>query len=94
MKILSLICAVLLFLALAHFPIGYYTFLRIVITMGAVLITIKEFENGISIWVIVFGLIAIIFNPIIPVYFHNKAIWMIIDLITGLLFFIKSFVKN
>jgi len=91
MKILSIICAVFLFIALANLPIGYFTILRIVVTIGATVVVIKELEKGIDIWVIVFGLIAIIFNPIIPIYLHNKAIWMPIDLICGVIFIIKYF---
>jgi len=94
MKALSLICAGLLFFALINLPIGYYTILRIVVTIGAAAIVIKEFENGINIWVIVFGLIVIVFNPIIPIYLHNKAIWNPIDFVSGTLFIIKLFINN
>jgi len=93
MKTISLICAVLLFLALIKLPIGYYTILRIVVTIGAAAIVAKEFKHGINIWVIVFGFIAVIFNPILPVYLHDKAIWMPIDLICGIIFFVKSFIN-
>lgn len=94
MKALSLICAGLLFLAIVNLPIGYYTLLRIVVTIGATAIVIKEFEDGLNIWVIVFGLIAILFNPILPIYFHNKAIWTPIDLVSGILFIVKLFMNN
>jgi len=36
MKVLLFICAALLFLGMAELPIGYYTLLRIVVTIGAV----------------------------------------------------------
>lgn len=94
MKTLSLICAGLLFLALVNLPIGYYTMLRIVVTIGAAAIVIKEFEDGLNIWVIVFGMIAILFNPILPIYFHNKTIWTPIDLVSGILFTVKLFINN
>jgi len=90
MRGLLLICAGLLFLALFDLPIGYYTFLRIVVTIGAVVVIVKEFENGLGFWVISFGLIAILFNPIIPVYLHDKEIWAPIDIIAGILFLIKG----
>jgi len=63
MRYFFIICAVLLLLGVANVPIGYYTFLRIVVTIGAVLAVIFEYRNGINIWVIAFGLIAILFNP-------------------------------
>lgn len=94
MKALSLICAGLLFLALVNLPIGYYTMLRIVVTIGAAAILIKEFEMGVNTWVIIFGLIVILFNPILPIYLHNKAIWMPIDLVSGILFLVKLFTNK
>jgi hypothetical protein len=94
MKTLLLICTGLLLLALTDLPIGYYTILRIVVTIGAVVVVITEFENGINFWVIAFGLITILFNPLIPVYLGNKSTWTPIDLITALLFGIKSFTNQ
>jgi hypothetical protein len=91
MKGLLLICAALLIIGMADLPIGYYTLLRIVVTIGAVAVVVTEFENGINFWVITFGLIAILFNPLIPVYLNDKSAWMPIDIIGGIIFVIKSF---
>jgi hypothetical protein len=94
MRPLLLICSGLLLLALADLPIGYYTFLRIVVTIGAIAVVISEFENGINFWVVVFGLIAILFNPLIPVYLNDKDIWTPIDIIVAIIFGIKSFITK
>jgi hypothetical protein len=91
MRILLIVCTGLLLLALSDLPIGYFTFLRIVVTIGAFIVVMTEYENGINFWVISFGLIAIFFNPLIPVYFGNKSAWMPIDLFAAVLFGIKSF---
>lgn len=91
MKYLLLICAGLLFISLAELPIGYYTLLRIVITIGSVAVVVNEFENGFNFWVIAFGITAIIFNPIIPVYLNDKDAWMPIDILVAILFLIKAF---
>jgi hypothetical protein len=91
MRILLLICTGLLLLALTDLPIGYFTFLRIVVTIGAFIVVITEYDNGINFWVIAFGLIAILFNPLLPVYFGNKSAWIPIDLIAAMLFGIKYF---
>ncbi|MDD3893259.1 MAG: hypothetical protein PHE03_13255 [Bacteroidales bacterium] len=90
MKLLGLICAAFLLLALIDLPIGYYTFLRIIVTIGAIAIIVKEFENGFNFWVVAFGIIAILFNPLIPVYLNYKDAWMPIDVIAAVLFIIKS----
>ena len=94
MKHLLLICAGLLFLGLVDLPIGYYTLLRIIVTIGAVATVVSEFENGINFWVIIFGIIAILFNPLIPIYLNDKSAWMPIDIIASILFIIKSFTLN
>lgn len=91
MKGLLLICAGLLFLGMADLPIGYYTLLRIAVTIGAGSFVITEFENGLNFWTISFGIIAVLLNPLIPVYLNDKSAWMVIDLICGVLFVIKSF---
>lgn len=78
-------------MALADLPIGYYTLLRIVVTIGAVAAVVAEFESGMNFWVVAFGLVAIIFNPLIPIYLGDKDAWMPIDIITAILFGIKSF---
>ena len=90
MKKLCLICAGFLFLGIAELPIGFYTLLRIVVTIGAVAVVVMEYEEGFKFWVISFGLITIIFNPIIPIYLHDKSAWMSIDIICGILFTIKA----
>tara|TARA_B100000795_G_C22648230_1_gene379232 strand:- start:273 stop:572 length:300 start_codon:yes stop_codon:yes gene_type:complete len=94
MKNILLIIAGLLFLAIIDLPIGYYTFLRILVTIGAVGIIIKEIENGITFWIIIFGIITILFNPLIPIYLNDKSAWIPIDIITAVLFLIKSFTLN
>ena len=91
MKSLLLICAGLLFIGLIDLPIGYYTLLRIVVTIGSVAVVVSEFENALNFWVITFGLIAIVFNPLIPIYLNDKSAWMPIDIIGGIIFVIKSF---
>ena len=94
MKKLLLFSAALLFLALLDLPIGFYTLIRIVVTIGASAVVFTEFEKGINFWIISFGLTAILFNPIIPVYLHDKDSWAVIDIITGILFAIKAFNLN
>jgi len=91
MKTLLLICCGLLFIGLMDLSIGYYIFLRIAVTIGSVALVVTELENGLNFWVITFGIIAIIFNPFIPVYLNDKSFWVPIDIFGGILFLVKSF---
>ena len=91
MKVFLLICSALLLIGLADLPIGYYTLLRIVVTIGAIAIVVGELKNGFNFWVIAFGLAAILFNPLIPVYLNDKEAWIPIDIIAAILFIIRTF---
>lgn len=92
MRGLLLFCASLLFLSTMNLPIGYYTLLRIVIFIGAVIVIATEYNDGLSPWLIAFGLAGIIFNPIFPIYFNDKGVWIPIDIAFGILFTLKSIV--
>ncbi len=87
-----LIASVLLFLAVANLPYGYYRFLRIVITLIAGVNAYNSYKKEKHILFIVFLGIAILFNPIIPIYL-SKDIWIPIDVIAGLFFGVLSFIK-
>ncbi len=91
MKQLLWISAALLLFGIAELPIGYYTLLRIVVTLTAGILFFDEFNEGPGFWLFTSGIIAILFNPIMPIYFNDKSTWAVIDLVTGVLFIIKSF---
>jgi hypothetical protein len=84
------------FIALADLPMSYYTFLRIYLTIVAGIMAFRKYSKSesINIWVILFGITAILFNPIIPVYLHDESIWAIINIAVGLLFAISAFHLN
>lgn len=94
MRFLLFFCSGLLILALANLPMGYYTFLRIIVTIGAVVVIVTEWNNGFNFWVIAFGIVAIVFNPILPIYLNDKEAWMPIDVICAILFTIKGLTIN
>ena len=91
MRTFLLLCSAFLVLGLLNLPIGYYTFLRIIITLGAISVIAYEYNNELTFWVIIFAIIAILFNPIIPVYLNNKSSWVLIDIIAAFLFGYKAF---
>lgn len=85
-SLLMIGCALMLFLAVLPFPIGYYTFLRIVVSIGSIVALIRIYNGAIDFWIVVFGILILLFNPIIPIYFGDKNIWIPIDFIAGILF--------
>lgn len=90
----AIIASAILFLALLELPYGYYTFLRVVVSIISIYYAYWIYEEikkqGFWFW----GLIAtiILFNPIIPIHLGDKSIWAIIDIIAGL-FFISLIIK-
>jgi hypothetical protein len=91
MKIICIICAAVAIIGCFEMPIGYYTFLRIVLTVGAVLIILKEIQKDVNLLGIAFIIVAVLFNPIVPIYLYQKSFWMPIDLVTGILFLFYGF---
>jgi hypothetical protein len=89
-KTVLLITSGLLLLGIFSLPLGYYTFLRIAVTLTAIIVIVNEYKGNIDFWTITLGIIAVLFNPIIPVYFNSKTGWSIIDLIVATVFLIKS----
>ena len=45
-------------------------------------------------WLLIFILIAFLFNPIIPVYLLNKLYWIPIDIISGVFFLLPMIPNN
>jgi hypothetical protein len=68
-------------------PYGYYTLLRVVVFVTSGLIAVAAYKSGRRTWLIALGLIALIFNPIITIHL-DKGMWILIDLIVAIIFFI------
>lgn len=77
-KIASYGSSVLLLLALGNWPYGFYTFLRIAVCLTAAFGTVQALSMEKSGWGVALITIAILFNPIIPVYLA-QATWAPID---------------
>ena len=89
-KKLLYIPAAVLFIGVFPLPIGYYTLLRLVVTAAAAYIAYDTFQTDKqSGWIWVFGFVAILFNPLIPIYL-DKELWMVIDFAVAILFIVYS----
>jgi hypothetical protein len=79
----------LLVLAAFPMPYGYYTVLRIIVTICAALIAHGAYKSSGNITpnALLFCVIAILFNPLIPIYF-SKAFWIPVDVISSAIFFL------
>lgn len=90
-KWLSIISATLLILAIPSFlPYDYYIILRWVITISAIINAVGFNKSKLTGWVLIFSALAILFNPLFPIYL-NKSSWVAIDLISTIIFFLSAY---
>ena len=73
----GLLCAVAVF----PLPYGFYTFLRLVVLVGAFLAAVELKQEDNFLWVL-FGGISLLFNPVFPVHL-DRGVWFPIDLIVA-----------
>jgi len=90
----AIIASVFLLLSFLNWSYGYYTFLRIIVSIVAIyymyfLYTITKWQ---SFWFWALGIIVILFNPIIPIYLGDKTAWGMIDII-AVIYFISFSLK-
>jgi len=80
----ALVMTAMLFLAIADLPYGYYQLLRWVVCGVAVYIAYKAYRWGKPWATWVFGFIAVLFNPILPVHL-TREIWRPINITCAIL---------
>lgn len=88
-KSLCIIVGVLLLIAIFPLPYGYYTFLRLIVFISSLILTFHLREKALYNLSLAMIVLAILFNPIIPVYL-SREIWLPIDLASAGLFFITA----
>jgi hypothetical protein len=89
-----IVASILLFVALIHLPIGFYTFLRILVTGIAAYNAYEAMNDAPKAWFIFFIIAAIVFNPLIPIYLGSKSSWMPVDILFGIIFLVAAFKKQ
>lgn len=91
-NIATIISVVLLILSvIGRWPYGFYTLLRIIVFGTTVYLSWLAYRNEKQSWAWVFGFIALIFNPLIPLYL-DRDLWKAIDLIVAVFLMVSSFV--
>lgn len=94
MKPFLTFCAISCFAGIFRLPIEYYTFLRVLVSIGALIVIYSFLSSKQYNWSTVFIVILIIFNPVFPIYLYRKSLWIPIDTITGILFLLVAFAEK
>lgn len=88
--IIMLICTVLLLLAMANLPSGYYKMLRIIVFIGGGIGAINAAIRKEYIWAFLLAIPAIVFNPIVPIYLYDPQKWLPFDIGGALVFILRT----
>jgi len=94
MKPFLTFCALCCFIGIFRLPIEYYTFLRILVSIGALIVLYNSLSFKQYYFSIIFLVILILFNPVFPIYLYRKSVWIPIDTITGILFLLINFIEK
>lgn len=81
---------VIMVIGLLPMPYGFYSLSRIVVCACSVYFAFQLFKKEDMTFVWVFGFLAVLYNPIIPVHLYDKEIWIVINIVTGIIFFGKK----
>ena len=95
-RIVWLVPALMLLIAVWPLPYGYYTFTRILTCGVAVLIAVAGVPERpvVRVWSVPLLAIAVLFNPLVPIHL-SRATWFIFDLWAAATFlFHLFFVRN
>jgi hypothetical protein len=84
---LWLVPIVLLFVATERMPYGYYTFIRIIVCGFAAFFAFVAWEGASvsRLWSAIFGLLAVLFNPVMPIYL-SRGTWFYFDVTAAVVF--------
>jgi len=86
----AIIAALMLFGALGDWPYGYYQLLRFVVCGVSAYIAFIAYQWQ-KLWATwLFGFIAVLFNPLVPIHL-SREIWQTIDMVCALLFYFVAF---
>lgn len=96
-KFPAIVAIIILLLPFFSWAYGFYTFLRIIITGVSIYYAYYFYsKKAMGGWFWILLAVAILFNPIAPIYIKDKGIWQIIDMGVSVFFasLIYRFRKN
>lgn len=92
-KWLTMASGFFLLLGVLNWPYDYYVLLRIFICISSSILSFRFYNRQNTSWAFTFGIIAFLFNPVLPVHL-TKSIWVVLDIIAAFIFFYSSTIIN
>ncbi len=75
------IASIILIIGVFRMPYGYYKFVRISTFIVAAVFLYLSYTKKNELWMVLFGILLILFNPIYPMTF-DKSTWSILDVVS------------
>jgi hypothetical protein len=85
LKTIAFVAAGLSVIALADMPYGFYTFLRLSLTLAAVILAVAARGSSKPGWIWPMIAIALVWNPLIPVFF-DRSVWAVLNVAAAVVF--------
>ena len=73
-------------IGLLPMPYGYYFLSRLVVFVCAIYFAMQLNSQSDTTMVWVFGFFALLYNPIIPIHLGSKGLWIVVNLVTAVVF--------
>ena len=89
MRQLWAIPVIVMAIGLMPMPYGYYNLVRFIVCGTAIYFAHSSFVKNENSFVWIFGALAILYNPILPIHLYEKEIWTVVNIITGIIFFVR-----
>ena len=83
-KLIKYSPVIVLVLAIAPWPSFYYWLLRIFICPISAYFAYKSYEDNNDTNLIIFSAMAILYNPIFPVFLYSKGFWVILNILSAI----------
>ncbi|MBO7286943.1 MAG: hypothetical protein J6U85_01810 [Bacteroidales bacterium] len=93
MKYIKLILSALFLLCLAPMPYGFYSLIRFVAMIAFAIYAYVYYEKKNNKLAIVFLSLAILFQPLLPIYL-GRTLWNIVDVIVAIFLVVLYFKEN
>ena len=84
------VVSILLLVAILDMPSEYYEFLRVSVFSVGAFVAYKNYEAKDNAMAVAFIIVAVLFNPIYPIYLDNETLWKFIDFSTAVLFIFNA----
>jgi len=85
-RLLTTVSTLLVILGLLRLPYSFYTLLRVSLCATAAVGFLRARIIQRRLWLVGFGAMAVLYNPVLPIHLGTKAAWIVINVLTILLF--------